>query len=366
MDLEENFKKSNFKKSNFKKQNSNNKNFENLWNIFDENFSTKNIIKNHLSVNNECSICNSQLIIGDESYLICSNTKCGNISKNKLDLSPEWRFYGSDDNNNTDPTRCGMPINPLLIESSYSCKILYSMKQTYEMQKIRKYTEWQSMPYREKSQYDEFTHITNISHASGIPKMIIDDAIRYHQKISQAKTFRGLNRDSIIAASIYISCRVNNYPRTSKEIADIFNLDNNSANKGCKNALSIINDIEYNDNEIDNKNNNNNDINLLNKTIPLAFMDRYCSRLNMNNEITNLCKFVAGQIESKNLIPENTPHSIAGGIIYFVSQICKLNISKLEINKISKISEVTINKCYKKLYDIKDQLIPPSILEKYI
>ena len=55
------------------------------------------------------------------------------------------------------------------------------------------------------------------------------------------------------------------------------------------------------------------------------------------------------RIESQNLMPENTPHSVAAGIIYFISVICQLNISKKDIAIISEISEVTINKCYKKL-----------------
>ena len=137
-----------------------------------------------------------------------------------------------------------MPINPLLKESSYGCKVICAGKTTYEMRKIRRYTEWQSMPYKEKSQYDEFQKIINMASNHGIPKIIIDDAIRYHKKISEQKTFRGLNRDGIISASIYISCRVNDNPRTAKEIATIFNLDNTSATKGCKNAMSIINDME--------------------------------------------------------------------------------------------------------------------------
>ena len=196
----------------------------------------------------------------------------------------------------------------------------------------------------------------NISQNAGIPKMIIDSAMRFHKKISETKTFRGLNRDGIIAASIYIACRVNNYPRTSKEIADIFNLDNGSATKGCKNALTIINEIQKD---------NNDDVIKLNETIPLAFIERYCSKLNINTELTNLCKFIANKLEKKNLIPENTPHSIAGGIIYFVCQMCNLNISKSTINSISKISEVTINKCFKKLEQHKEELIPNVILRKY-
>ena len=43
----------------------------------------------------------------------------------------------------------------------------------------------------------------------------------------------------------------------------------------------------------------------------------------------------------------------------------KLNLSKHDINKVSEISEVTINKCYKKLESIQDKLIPKAILDKY-
>ena len=351
----------------------NNGDLSKIWSLFDSEItddvfseSKKNKLECIYRINNKdniienelCSSCKNHLFIGDDGFLTCPNKKCGIIYKDNLDYSAEWRFYGADDNQSSDPTRCGMPINPLLQESSYSCKVLCPGKSSYEMHKIKRYTDWQSMPYKEKSQYDEFQLITIISQNAGIPKMIIDDATRFHKKISEAKTFRGLNRDGIIAASIYISCRVNNYPRTSKEITDIFNLDNTSATKGCKNAVSIINDIESNDNT-------NNDILQLNKTTPLSFIERYCSKLNINNELTSLCKFIAHKIEKKNLIPENTPHSIAGGIIYFVCQICNLNITKNTINNISKISEVTINKCYKKLEQYKSELIPPIILKKY-
>jgi hypothetical protein len=64
-------------------------------------------------------------------------------------------------------------------------------------------------------------------------------------------------------------------------------------------------------------------------------------------------------------MPENTPHSIAAGVVYFISQMCKLNVSKKEVKNISEISEVTINKCFKKLEKKLDDLIPAVILKKY-
>jgi transcription initiation factor TFIIIB Brf1 subunit/transcription initiation factor TFIIB len=304
-----------------------------------------------------CDTCNSSVAISDEGFLVCMNPKCSIIYKDIVDQTAEWRYYGVDDNQNIDPTRCGLPVNPLLVESSFGCKILCDGISSYEMRKIRRYTEWQSSPHKEKTQYNEFQHITIIANNAGIPKIIIDEALRCHKKISEHQTFRGSNRDGIIAASVYVAFRIHDCPRTAKEIATIFNLDNTSATKGCKNAVCIINEIE---NDM-----HNSEKTSFCKTRPEAFIERYCTRLQINGELTKLCQFIALRIDKNNLIPENTPHSIAAGIIYFVSQICGLTISKKDVNKISETSEVTINKCYKKLEGIKELLIPKVILDKY-
>ena len=287
--------------------------------------------------------------------MCCVNKSCGLIYKEITDFSAEWRYYGADDTQGSDPTRCGMPINPILKESSYGCKVVNSGRSSYEMRKIKRYTEWQSMPYKEKSKYDDFQMIIILATNAGIPKIIIDDSIRYYNILIDAQTFRGLNRDGILASSLYISCSINGNPRTAKEIASIFHLDTTSATKGCKNALSIINELESG---IENK-----DKTKINKTTPSSFLERYCSKLNINKELTKLCLFIANQVEKHNLIPENTPHSISAGIVYFVCQMCNLNVSKRSINNISKISEVTINKCYKKLHTMKDRLIPNKVLK---
>lgn len=334
-----------------------------LWNTFDIEVKHKNkepleclyrTIKNR----EFCDRCNFNLAYSDEGFLTCTNNKCGIIYKDMLDQSPEWRFYGADDNQSADPTRCGMPINPLLEESSYGCKVLNIGSMSYEMCKIRKYTEWQSMPYKEKAKYNEFQRITTMAHNAGIPKIIIDDAIIYHTKILQYEhSFRGDNKDGLIAASVYLACRINNYPRTAKELAVIFNLDITSATQGCKNAQVILNELEK---DMDNKEKTS-----FCKTTPQSFIERYCSRLHINQELTKLCHFIALKIDSNNFMPENTPHSIAAGIIYFIAQLCNLNINKKEIKIISEISEVTINKCYKKLLLKKNELVPSVILTKY-
>lgn len=303
-----------------------------------------------------CNICNHILMIMDDGFPTCTNPTCGVIYTNTLDYSPEWRFFGNDDRGGHDPTRCGNPINPLLVESSYGCKVLCSSKSSYEMKKIRKWTEWQSMPHKEKSLYEEFQFITIMAQNSGIPKIFIDEAMAIHKDISEQKMFRGLNRDGIKAASIYISCRLNGCPRTAHEISEIFKLDKTSATNGCSTAINILNNVERNIEQTPT---------ILETTTPSSFIERYCSKLNMNQELTMLCTFIAKKVESQQIILDNAPHAIASGIVYFISANCHLDITKLEIKQISGISEVTINKCYKKLENIKDALIPKCIIDKY-
>jgi len=345
-----------------KKKKKSRKSLKKYWNAFEsvENKEKKLELlyeSQNLRQREVCDLCNSAVSYTQQKLLTCSNPACAVVYKDVLDETAEWRYYGADDNSMSDPTRCGMPINPLLKESSYGCKVICGGRSSYEMRKIRRYTEWQSMPYKEKSQYDEFETIKLMSRNAGIPKIIVDEALRQHKKLSEEKTFRGDNRDGIIAASIYIAARIHKYPRTAKEIASIFHLDNTSATKGCKNAVNLLNKMEKDDVSSDKTH--------FYKTTPTAFIERYCSKLGLNKELTKVCLFVAHKISQKNLIPENTPHSVAAGIVYFVAQTCNLNVSKKNVNKCSEISEVTINKCYKKLDKFKEDLIPQIILKKY-
>ncbi len=169
--------------------------------------------------------------------------------------------------------------------------------------------------------------------------------------------FRGVNRDGLKASSIYLSCRLQGCPRTPDEIAEIFRLDKSSTTMGCSVAVRILQNLERDSDNSGNKE--------LCQSTPMMFIERYASKLNWTHEITMLCKFVASKVEKHNFILDNTPHSTAAGIIYFVSHHCHLNLSKIEVKNVCGVSEVTIHKCFKKLDALRDVLIPTSILQKY-
>ena len=113
-----------------------------LWDTFDQHVAEKPMecVFRTSGEREQCECCASGLAFTDEGFLCCTNKTCGIVYTDALDQGAEWRFYGADDNQSGDPTRCGMPINPLLKESSFGCKVICPPNSTYEMRKIRRYT----------------------------------------------------------------------------------------------------------------------------------------------------------------------------------------------------------------------------------
>jgi transcription initiation factor TFIIB len=304
-----------------------------------------------------CSECSTVYIIGEHGFPTCPAPECGAICKTVVDHAPEWRFYSAEDKNATDPTRCGAPINPLLPESSFGCKILCDSRSSYEMKKIRKWTEWMAVPHKEKSLYEEFQFISIMARNAGISKIFIDHAMAIHKDISEQKMFRGMNRDGIKSASIYIACRLNGCPRTAREIAEIFHMDKQSASAGCSNAINILQNVE--------RNVDHGQKSVLSATTSDSFIERFCSKLGVPPELGCLATFVALRVEKLGVAADNTPQAVAAGIIFLITTLCNIGITKRAIRTACGVSEVTINKCYNKLLGHVASLIPDGVIDKY-
>ena len=222
------------------------------------------------------------------------------------------------------------------------------------MRKIRQYHTWNAMPYRERSLYNVFDTITLRAKNSGISTCIIEEAKTMYKLISENKISRGPNRKGLIASCIYIACKIKKVPRSAKEIADIFSINITTMTRGCKKFMEIVN-----------KNNiiNNQNINLASSDSK-DFIHRFCSKLNINKELTKICLYVCMKAEEYSLVSENTPPSIASGTIYLVSNVYNLNLKKKTISKVCKISEVTICKCYKKLKKYYQYIFPKELLDE--
>ena len=314
----------------------------------DEHFNFIDSFENEKTESKEscCSFEKNHLI--DQGVVKCS--VCSNIISN-ISVNPEWRFYGNNDSKSSDPTRCGMPVNALLPESSVGSSVsLITTGKT--MNQIRKYQQYQGMPYKERSLYKVFVEIQDICSKNNISLKIINEAKSLYKIISSTKISRGANRQGIIAACVYFACKECEVPRSSKEIAEIFNLKIPVMTKGVKRCQEIISMNKNNKNRLSKKDSIN----------PNDFIERFCNKLNISEENIEIINLICKLSINENIISENTPPSIAAGCIFYFIKNNDITISKKEISSICKISEVTINKCTKKLEN-NDQLFSKILKE---
>jgi len=288
-----------------------------------------------------CCDISSNVILSDTSNFICKC--CGNDISN-ISEKQEWRCYGGDDSKSSDPTRCGPPINPHLPKSSIGSSVSNkSNRCDNNTNKVRRFQTWNAMSYKERSLNEVYKFMTTICKANNINQIIITEAKSLYSIVAETKISRGPNRIGIIVASVFFACKNCNVPRSDKELSKIFNLKNTIVTNGIKKFREIIKCNKANSHRI-----------VRSKSIkPNDLIDRYCNKLNISDSdnIKEICK----KAETFNLVSENTPPSISAGCIYYYIIKNNLNISKKEIHDVCEISEVTINKCYKKILEKLDE-----------
>jgi len=230
-----------------------------------------------------------------------------------------------------------MPVNILLPKSSVGTVISNQYSKDTNMFQVKKYQEWTSMTYKERSIYKVFNTISDTCKKSNIPKVIETEAKSLYKIICETKITRGNNRKGVIASCIYFACKNCNVARSQKEIAILFNISIPIMTKGCKIFQEIIH-----------MSNDKSRIIKADSIVPDDFIDRFCNRLNITaKDITNIKKLsTSAQFYD---ISDVRPDSFAAGIILLYSKKNKLLTDKKDISIISNISEVTINKCYKKI-----------------
>ncbi len=290
-----------------------------------------------------CKICQTKTIIQDNStgFIVCS--KCGIIKDIIIDTGAEWRYYGSNDSKSSDPTRCGAPINPLLPRSSLGTFIGGSCYGS-----LQRLHSWNAMPSNERSLWHVFENINRKTQNTDLVNKIIEECKYYYKMISEktknvsGTLTRGTVRQGVIAACLYVACKNNSVPRLASEIADMFDISTTDVTKGLKKFCEIEKrkNIEIN----------------INITKTDDFILRYCNKLNISKNKQQIGFVISKRIQKLGILNENTQPSIAASIIYLLSTVYNLNISKDRICEEIHISNVTITKAYKRLGNYLDIL----------
>ena len=79
------------------------------------------------------------------------------------------------------------------------------------------------------------------------------------------------------------------------------------------------------------------------------FIERFSHNLSLRKKDIDIILKISEICQDLHLISDNTPPSMAAGCIYLYIKTTGISTSKADISEVCKISEVTVNKCYKKI-----------------
>jgi transcription initiation factor TFIIB len=299
--------------------------FAYCWNILDSQLK-RNVYAHDITV----GCCNKPNIVEDFATGSYVCTMCGVVqSMGLIDTNPEWRDFNNETNgfSNETKNRCGMPTNPLFTNESLGTMISGGSF-------MARMNNWGKMSYEDRALLDLKKDITTRVQEYNIPKAIIDEVLIVYKNISKDEIHRGKVKEGLIANCFYYTFKKSGINYSLKEISEMLKLDINDMLRCRKKYFDIMN---------------------LGSEIMTAdnFIDRFCEKLNIPQNIINLCNKIYLECEQLNLLTGSSPQSISSGIIYFVSEELKLSIHKTDISDTCGVRDVTTVKIYKKILEQK-------------
>nr|WBF70920.1 hypothetical protein [Megavirus caiporensis] len=289
-----------------------------------------------------CGSKNSLIEDIQSNVIVCS--ECGIINDELMDRGPEWRQYNNDDGRGDGVNRCGCPSNPFFPKSSQGTIIVGASSRLRQKQK------WNSTVYKERSLNGVFEYISNVCSKNGIPKIIIDSARILYKRLSDCKhktgdnqgkqiIIRGNNRSSIIAACVFKACEMNKNPRSVKEIANFFELDEKKVTRGNKHFERIMKNADDNFIIIDE----------IDPNTAEDYIKRHCPKLKIGKIYADAAVKIANNCCRMKLASDHGPLALAAASILVMVNMYSLNVEKKSIARLIGTSDVTIGKIYNKI-----------------
>jgi len=286
-----------------------------------------------------------------DDTIVCLD--CGEVLARPIDSSAEYRYFGIEDRGGGDPSRIGAPSDPRLPESSLGTVIL-PQGNSHHMGKVRRYHQWNMLPYKERALLGAFDRLNLASTNHGLSTSVVEDAKELYVKLNGFCDRRGLSRDSLLASCVYTSLKRAGAPRKPQDIGAIFSLSHATFTK----AFKFFQEVLAQATQKGLLSNNWTPSNLTSTraadyiTVPLSKLP--ISRIEYHKMLIE-AQALAERAEKEGMSPENTPPSLAAGVVAYVCEKAKKgDIPLTRIATACDVSLATLQKCLRRLQTILD------------
>ncbi|MHA2376169.1 MAG: transcription initiation factor IIB [Candidatus Thorarchaeota archaeon] len=287
-----------------------------------------------------CNVCSSTEMFIDHTRgeVICSS--CGLVlSDRSIDMGPEWRAFTADEQNSRQ--RVGGPIDWSKFDQGLTTIIgrqnvdasgrkLTSTRRA-QIHRLRK---WQIRTKVHSSDKRNLavamTELHRISSQLSIPYSIRETSAVIYRKALRKRLTRGRTILGMIAASLYLACRVHQVPRPLEEVVDQIHITRKELSLCVRLILRYLNlKIPF--------------------SSPIDFIHRFGTELNLPGEAKKKAIDILLLAKEERLTVGKDPKGMAAAAIYVASILTGSRRTQLEIARTARVTEVTVRNRYKEI-----------------
>jgi transcription initiation factor TFIIB len=307
---------------------------EEAWGDFDKYIAEHAPIKESSTVNGVyfCK-CGGVKMLGLDNLQVC--TTCGIVDACYIDETAEWTSGVSENGVVSDPGRCGMPSDTELFSAAWGAGLVINSRgSSYAVRRMAKVNFHSSMNHKDRALFHAYKDIELAALTRlNLPATVIRDAKVMYKKFNGEKLTRGAVRCGIKANCVLTACKLANIPRTTKEVADAFEIPS----KDISRTSQMFRETLLGDSAT---------VSESKVTKPCDVLPRIMNDFIMIDEIekrkiASKCRKMCAQIESCVELMGKTPNSIASAVILIVLDG---QIPKSDVANVCKISVPTLNK----------------------
>lgn len=296
-----------------------------LWQQFDQlKMETETVFVNDTYI---CP-CGGVKLFSHGDLPVC--TTCGRVDDYFLSEDAEWASGIDNDGEVTDGSRVGAPVDLDLFSDKWGSGCMIStIHQSTAVKKMARISFHSSMNHKDRALFHAYAEFDRVKVKLGISDAIIRIAKVKYREITEKQLTRGAVRTGVKANCVLNACKEMNVPRTTKEIADAFNISTHDMGRTSAVVATDVNECKV--------------------TMPRDVVNRILNKLDLGDDLKSVRRKIYHLCDAAAECPKlmgKTPNGVASAIIFtvFSQEGISSRITKQMICEVSDVSVPTLNK----------------------
>ncbi len=297
-----------------------------------------------------CSICGGTEFYEDQARGENICTSCGCVMNDRIvDTGPEWRAFTAEERNSR--ARTGSPMTLTMADKGLATTIGWSDRdangRTIAASKraaIYRMRKWQIRTLVHSSQHRNLSiamsEMDRLTSQLGIPSETKETSALIYRKALTRRLVRGRSIEGMVAATLYLSCRIHKIPRQLDEIVTEARVNRKELGQCVRLILRNV---------------------PIKVPIPSAndLMPRISADLALDGQTVQTAMNIINEAREKGITAGKDPGGLAAAALYIAGIIENDRRTQREIAEASNVTEVTVRNRYKDLANSLQITIKP-------